>query len=306
MTTWGLVSTILAPTPEVLRFAAYHLEQGAHRLYIYLDAPNPETYAALKAHPKIRVQTCDAAWWEKRGGRPDQHQVRQSKNASHAYRRKREVDWLGHIDVDEFLVSDGPVSDALGAVPADIKTARVRPMELLADGDGTAYKKFLPQGPGRAELAQSLFPTFGQYLRAGFLSHASGKVFVRTGLQGVSLRIHKAFENGAEIPAATELTHIDLAHRHSQSWNSWLERYRYRLQHGAYRAQLDPKRQGQLDTMSLHALFTYLEQTQGQAGLRAFHNEVAADTPELRERLNAHGLLKIVALELDKAVKKHF
>jgi phosphotransferase system IIA component len=43
---------------------------------------------------------------EKLGGRrPIQCQVRQSQNATHADNRKTDVDWLIHIGVDEFIVS---------------------------------------------------------------------------------------------------------------------------------------------------------------------------------------------------------
>ena len=87
-TKWGLVATILAPADEIRRFAAYHLEAGAHRLYLFLDAENPEAFDSLKAHPKIRVVTCDDAYWQKLcGKRPQKHQVRQSQNAPRAYNR---------------------------------------------------------------------------------------------------------------------------------------------------------------------------------------------------------------------------
>ena len=96
---WGVASTILAPTRDILAFAAYHLAAGAHRLYIYLDAPNPEAYALLDAHSKVRVITCDAAYWRQRKRvRPETHQVRQTANATHAYNRRPEVDWLIHMD----------------------------------------------------------------------------------------------------------------------------------------------------------------------------------------------------------------
>ena len=56
---WGIVSTIKAPLKEVLGFVAYHLQQGAHRMYIYLDDADVVTYAALKTHPKVRVTDTD-------------------------------------------------------------------------------------------------------------------------------------------------------------------------------------------------------------------------------------------------------
>lgn len=305
MATWGLVSTILAPTEEVLRFAAYHLELGAHRLFIYLDDANEDTHKALKTHPKIRVIRCDETYWKRRGGRPDTHQVRQTKNANHAYRRKEDIDWLAHIDVDEFLVPERSVSAALGEVPATARVARTRPMEQLAGGDGTAYKAFLPQGPQHMPTLQRLYPNFAEYLRGGFLSHSGGKIFLRKGLQGVHMRIHNAFEGPLKIEDGAVLDDVPLAHRHAQSWAAWQARYRYRLAHGSYRPGLDRKRTRN-NSLSLHDLFTYLEDTQGEAGLRAFHDEVAADTPALRARLEAEGLLRIVPLDLETPRQTQF
>ena len=84
MIRWGTVTTTNAALPEILDFAAWHLELGAHRLYLYLDDDNPEAQAVLSAHPKIRVFRTDEAWWTKRNGRPVKHQVRQGANARHA------------------------------------------------------------------------------------------------------------------------------------------------------------------------------------------------------------------------------
>ena len=64
MICWGSVAKILVPTLNVLRFAAYHLDAGAHRLFIYLDDPESDAYALLKAHPKIRVHQCNDAPWK--------------------------------------------------------------------------------------------------------------------------------------------------------------------------------------------------------------------------------------------------
>ena len=56
MITWGTVTTTNAPLARILDFAAWHLEQGAQRLYIYLDDTDPAAAAALSAHPNIVVR----------------------------------------------------------------------------------------------------------------------------------------------------------------------------------------------------------------------------------------------------------
>lgn len=56
----------------------------------------------------------------------------------------------------------------------------------------------------------------------------------------------------------------------------------------------------------MHELFQMIETDSGEAGLRAFFDEVSADTPELRARLTAEGLLRVCDLELDAKRRKHF
>ncbi|MGJ8615983.1 MAG: glycosyltransferase family 2 protein [Sulfitobacter sp.] len=306
MTTWGISSTIKAPVDEILRFAAYHLEKGAHRLFIYLDDDNQAAFDALKAHPKIRVTLCDDAWWQKRRkARPDMHQARQTTNATHAYRRRAEVDWLIHMDVDEFLVSDRPIDGILAAIPADHPVTRIRPMEALS-GDATAFKRFIPGGPDRDRIVANLYPTYGLYTKGGFLSHLAGKVFVRTGLPDITIKIHNAFQNGEQIKGIDNQPGLDLAHCHAKSWEDWQASYRYRLTKGSYRAELAPNKPHEKGGLSMHQLFTMIEEEAGTAGLRAFFDEVCADTPELRKRLKQYGLLTEVNLDLSAALSTHF
>ncbi|MGC1505054.1 MAG: glycosyltransferase family 2 protein [Sulfitobacter sp.] len=301
--TWGISATILAPVGDILDFAAYHLEAGAHRLYLYLDDDNQAAFDVLKAHPKIRPTLCDNAWWN--GKRPKKHQVRQTHNATHAYRRRAEVDWLIHMDVDEFLVSERAVSDVLATLPKDHKIARIRPMEQLA-GDGTTFKGFVPNGPDRNRIVSDVYPTYGRYIKGGFLSHLAGKCFLRSGLEGIRVQIHNAFQDNEMLKGPETTADIDLAHAHATSWENWYAAYRYRLEKGSYRAELAPNRPRDQGGMSMHELFRMIEAENGKTGLKAFFDEVCADTPALRHRLAAHGLLKHATLGLNTTTSKHF
>jgi hypothetical protein len=306
MTTWGVSATIKAPVDDILHWAAYHLDAGAHRLHIYLDDDNQLAFNALKAHPKIRVTLCDEAYWQKRKGqRPPKHQVRQTTNATHAYRRAPQVDWLIHIDVDEFLVADAPITDTLAGLSPDILTARIRPMEQLS-GAPTLFKAFIPNGPDRMKIVSDLYPTYGSYLKGGFLSHLAGKVFVRTGLDQIHVRIHNVFQAGEMIPTAERQAGIDLAHAHAKTWDAWLASYRYRFTKGSYRAELGPNKPYDKGGLSMHDLFQMIETESGESGLRAFFDEVCADTPALRASLAKHGLLRETNLGLHAPIDTYF
>lgn len=307
MTTWGIASTILAPAEDILRFVAYHLELGAHRIYIYLDAENPAAFEALDAHPKVRVRTCDAAYWKSiNGKRPLKHQPRQTMNATHAYGRRTEVDWLIHMDVDEFLVPMRAVDQVLARVPDDTPTMRCRPMEALGGGDGTAFKAYIPAGRARTDLVQALYPNFGMQLRGGFMSHLLGKVFSRTGLPDIEVRIHQVFQNGDPINGGGEMVQVDLAHVHAKSWEAWRKSFDYRLALGSYRPEVKAWQPAEEGGMTIHEVLNFIQADSGDEGLRAFYDEVIGDSPEMREKLSKHGLLRHVSLDLDTALARQF
>lgn len=302
---WGIVATVKASHKDTLEFAAHHLDLGAHRLYIHLDSTAPETYKALKSHPKVRVFTCDDAYWTKLGGRrPAKHQVRQTRNATRIYARNTEVDWLTHIDVDEYSCPLRDISTILSNLPPDTLCARARPVEALADGDGTAFKGFIPNGPERERIVHKLYPTFGRYLKGGFLSHVAGKLFVRTGVPDVTFKIHNMFRKDTMNPGETELRQVELCHFHTRHWDDWIDSYKYRLAKGSYRAELAPAEAK--EGVNLHILLKTLEAEGGERALREFYRAVATDTADLRARLQAQGLLRLHDLQRDKKRKALF
>ncbi|MEP5151633.1 glycosyltransferase family 2 protein [Planktotalea sp.] len=307
---WGLVSTIKAPLPDILGFAAYHLQQGVHRLYLYLDAPDETTYNALKAHPKIRVTQTDAAYWAKKGKRPDKHQPRQTINAADAYAKRVEVDWLVHIDHDEFLVWDEPLGAQLAQLPQDLLCARIRPIEALTwDGPQTEprpFKGFALPMPERRRISEALYPTFGPYVNGGFLSHVAGKMIYRTGVEGLSVKIHRAFLNGKALDDEQELDQTKLCHLHGDDWDSWRAQYEYRKEKGAYRAELCAPFDKDKGALNMHSLLEKIEADDPVDGLRRFHTELCASRAELLDGLKQHGLLHWHTLDLEQAIAEQF
>ncbi len=305
--TWGLVATIKAPSEAILNFAAHHLDIGAHRIHVFLDEDSEGARHALAAHPRCTVTSTDDAYWAQRGMRPEKHQTRQTVNATRAYRRRPGVNWLGHIDVDEFLHPAGStIADQLAALPTDARTARVRPVEALAAIDGGApewFKGCHPRQSLRNAQTSEIYPTFGALVNGGFLSHVAGKIFVRTGQDGINLRIHNAFDEDGRVENKHDLEQTRLCHFHAPSWQAWQRAYRYRLAAGSYRADL--KGAASIPT-TMNALFRTIEEDGGEDALRSFYEDVCTATPALRARLDSHGLLHHVALDLDAKRARHF
>lgn len=303
--TWGIVSTIRAPIPDILRFAAYHLELGADRLHIFLDEPNRRAVRLLRHHPKIEVRVCNDEFWTRRKkGKPEKHQVRQSFNANFTYRRT-DLDWLAHIDVDEFLWPMSPVAELLAAIPEDVPAVRVRPIEALA-GDQDLYKAFIPQSPDRGPLVEKIYPNYGAFVLGGFLSHIQGKLFVRKGLKNLSDRIHNLYQNGEFLPCNIEVPQIDLCHRHAPDWAHWLAHYRFRMERGSYQPTRPPNRPREIGGLNKFEILSWIEGEYGTPGLRAFFDEMSAANPDVLARLEDHDMIRHRPLHLDEKVRKHF
>ena len=309
MSPWGIVATVKAPLPRIVEFAAWHLELGAAEMHIYLDDGDPAAKRVLSGHPKLRVTETDAAYWDGKGGRPEAHQNRQCRNARHANNRKTDVAWLAHIDVDEFLLPQGDIGAALTALPDDALCARMRPVEALATAAETEktrlFKAFHVAQGERQAAAERIFGPWAEHLSGGFLSHVAGKLFFRTGMKGLQIRIHNVILDGVQNPGEVALPDIEIGHFHAASWETFHAAYRFRLAQGSYRDGLKPQVRNP-DALTLHDLFRRIEAEGGEVGLRRFYDAVATATPDLMARLETEGLLRRREMDLPALVARHF
>ena len=202
-----------------------------------------------------------------------------------------------------------PVADRLAALPASALCARVRPIEALAPTDAappTSFKAFHVDQQARAAATRACFPAWSDALSGGFLSHVAGKLFVRTGLAGVRIRIHNVALDAVQNPGEAALPDIELAHMHAATWERFRAAYRFRLAHGSYRPELKPQARRAPGAPNLHDLLTGIEAETGEAGLRAFYRDVCTATPDLCARLSRLGLLRRHDLALAARRKRHF
>ncbi|WP_164659432.1 glycosyltransferase family 2 protein [Tropicibacter sp. Alg240-R139] len=185
---WGVVCTCAEPTPLIVAFVAHHLEMGAHRVYLFLDQPDPELHEVLADVRGCEIIDCDEAYWQGavNGPQPGATEKRQIINATNAYLRA-EVDWLAHVDADEFLQSDTELARYLGAVPEGVDFIAVPNVERVFESTMPQKRLFdgimrcpLPRGWIDQDLifADEVTP----YLRRGLPAHSSGKSIMRTGV----------------------------------------------------------------------------------------------------------------------------
>ena len=265
---FGLVATVKAPTEQLLAFLTWHLDQGASHISLYFDDPDDPAHDAcrrLAGPAQLSLTRCDARHWARLKGRPDRHQNRQSKNAAHAYRASR-LDWLGHIDCDEFLLArQQPLSEMLASLPSGQILCRAEPFEAmhdpsLADDIYTARAFRGALKAGHAALRGKVMGRYASYLPEAMLSHSVGKALFRCGISGLSPRLHGAFMGGERLPGPPFQPGLQLLHFHAQDRAAWTRALPFRLTRGAY--QYHPQLQAFLSAASPEEIADFYDETQ--------------------------------------------
>lgn len=237
MARWGLVTTVKAPEDQILAFVAHHLSLGADRIWIYFDNPDDPAFDRVASLPKVTATRCTDSYWAARGRRHERHQNRQARNARDA-QGQCDLDWLGHIDVDEFLHAPRSVGDILDDQPESSVAVRIEPFEAihtpdLPDDIFTARHFRGPLGARFGDLRSRIIEEYELLLPKGHLSHTVGKSFCRPKAPGVQLRLHLVVRDKErlDIPVHPELR---LLHFHAQDRVSWQTALPFRLKRGAY------------------------------------------------------------------------
>lgn len=280
MTSWGIATTVKNPEDHLLAFIAHHLALGAAQLWLYFDDPDDPAYDRISRLPKVTAIRCTDWYWLLRGGRRSEVPMRQIRNVQHAQRRCR-LDWLGHIDIDEFLHAPRQVSEILSEIPEDVLNIRIEPFEAMHDPNliddiFTARQFRGTLGETYRDLHPAIFGRYASALSKGSLSHEFGKSFVRPRSRRVSLSLHDVLLDKIKVQTPFH-PDLRLLHFHAQDPDHWRRALPFRLSGGAYF----------YESGALHALLSTADADE----LREFYATVMSLTPEKSALLESSGRL---------------
>lgn len=194
---WDIVTTAFEPTAVTLGFLAHHVDLGVNRIWLHLDAPNPELEDIVREHPKIEIVNCDATYWaaSAKGVRPSDFRVRQAINANAAMAQS-EADWIAHIDADEYLTNTNALFAFLQKQPEEVLTVVIQNGERVHQRGHVQPHVFAGafRIPFPARIHRALPLLYGKdarYLQKGLAGYWHGKAFTRVS-SGLELALHRA------------------------------------------------------------------------------------------------------------------
>jgi len=271
------VSTVKAPSDQLLAFVNYHLNIGIDRLYLYFDDPEDPAIDLLQPYTDVTITVCDSEYWMHGGSPKDASiELRQIRNANHVLTlaRTHGIDWITHIDSDELIYPASDIKEYLAELAQGVNLVRMRIGEAVgvSTSKHTIFDdiKYFKNRAGKKKIDEAsdrgcLRPFFyGEYFRA----HVQSKCIVRTSSPVKSMKIHtpEATPNSQfEVLLARE---IRLLHYDCTSFDSWKEKWLARLDGTATAARMRKNRRRQMslftqyfrqgDDENLHALFERL------------------------------------------------
>lgn len=235
MPTWGVVTTVKAPEEHVLAFIAHHLSLGASCVWVYFDNPDDPAYQRVSTLAKVKAVRCTDWYWILRGGRHVRITRRQISNCRDA-RRVSNLDWLCHIDVDEFLFAPEPIADILASVPADVLGLVMEPFEALHDPDApddifTSRHFRGPVHGTHRSLQPAIFGESAPLLLKGTLGHGLGKSFSRAKVRGLVPGLHFPLLKGKAVRLPFHPA-LRVLHFHAHDPVAWRQTLPFRLGRG--------------------------------------------------------------------------
>ncbi|SMP29408.1 glycosyltransferase family 2 protein [Shimia sagamensis] len=249
---WDIVTTAFEPTAVTLGFLAHHVDLGVNKIWLHLDAPNPELENIVGEHAQIEIINCDAEYWKgsSKGERPWDFRIRQTINADAAMAQS-EADWIAHIDADEYVTNTDVLFAFLQQQPEEVLTVVMQNAERVHRRGQQQPQVFagdfrLPFPPRIHRALPLLYGKYARYLQKGLAGYWHGKAFTRVS-SGLPLALHRArLPEGTPVhKGQSEFPESAILHFDGMTKEHWLDKMRKKAPDGKVLKPHNPARMRQ-------------------------------------------------------------
>ncbi len=249
----ALISTVKAPTNELLEFVNYHLGIGINEIILFFDDPKDEAIKFLENKPQVHCIVCTDKYWQQRKiQKPDSIEERQVININHGAKiaKANACTWLAHIDSDELIFNS--INQSIGEILVKSKAniVRLAVREAIADHPYTHsvfsakwFKK--PVNPEKINKAIKLGSQKVFFEGEFFRGHLESKAFVKIDSKISRYGIH--YPSDYDINCVIKWSDdIKLLHYDCIGFDAWKSKWDRRLDGSATANKMRINRKKQL------------------------------------------------------------
>ncbi len=282
---------------------------GAADVALYFDEPDDPAADIVEAIAGVTVVRCDTEYWRRIGGaRPKFKVTRQFRNIRHAYATSS-LDWIAHIDADEFLRAPSGLEAAFQAFGRSRAFwMRIMPHERVwereVDESGLFSGIFrAPLPGGEVETDEVYGPASELLYPVGMAGHQHGKPLTPTH-SDLEPGIHFSFINdpffkGTRWRApSVRATEVQLLHF------SGLTMRHFALKHLISAVQILDGQTPQMNSRTRIAI-SLLEAADPIEKSREWFEKYYVVEPEAAGKLASRGYLDRTELDLTAALRLH-
>lgn len=135
--TVAVCSTQRTTLAQTIAFIKYYQKIGMEQIIIFFDDPADENHKIVEGLHNVITIRCSNEYWDIASGRSESIEQRQMHNSDYALGlcRQLHIDWLLHVDVDEFIHFDSskPAYEYFNNIPDNIVTIRFPVCESIPE-----------------------------------------------------------------------------------------------------------------------------------------------------------------------------
>lgn len=300
---WGTVCIVREPTDLLIAFAAYHLSVGAEQILLYFDTPDDPAADILEQIGGVFVTRCTDSFWKPLGGPPLSLDDRQKVIVDHA-RKRAQVDWIAHIDADEFLHMPNGLHPSFAAMRERdhswIKIPVAERVWLGTPDPGTLFGgAFRSPIEGSRKEVMEVYGTGLDFLfPMGTAGHPFGKPLGKVRAPEQVFEVHRVVSLAGDRLPACEARQVKLLHFEGLTPLHWGRKIlRKALEHRQSPLTIRRARLAMIESI--------VQAPDPGATVLEWYDRVHVLQAGVAERLRAHNALSEITLDIRSAIETH-
>lgn len=232
----AITTTIRSDLNTIKNFINYHINIGIDYIFIFFDNPLDNHFNYFQFyHENVQCILCNEKHWQQLNCNANSNiECRQVNNANWALEaaKKKQIDWISHIDIDELIYTKNNIKDVLLSLEKSTDVLWLPPLEAIPETvDCTepfinlhSFKR-LPNEEDQFYDGKNKEAYFqGEYFRG----HTAGKSIIRISDKIADISLHKpiakkTYDLKVQMLALSYLLHYD-CYDYSSWFTKWLLR----------------------------------------------------------------------------------